>query len=68
MDKNLSVPKIVPRIYRAIMRNICFDLLAYYCAMSGVGNKLRSLPEKDILGVKIAIGRRFIFRIQEDNL
>jgi hypothetical protein len=50
------------------MRNICFDLLAYYCAMSGVGNKLRSLPEKDILGVKIAIGKRFIFRIQEVNL
>jgi len=36
--------------------------------MSGVGDKLRSLPEKDILGVKIAIGRRFIFRIQEVNL
>jgi len=26
------------------------------------------LPEKDILGVKIAVGRKFIFRIQEDNL
>jgi len=31
--------------------------------MSGSGEKPRQLPEKDILGVKIIIGRRFIFRI-----
>ncbi len=54
--------------YRATMRNIIFALFAHYCAMSVVGDKLRSLPEKDILGVKIAIGIRFIFRIQEDSL
>ncbi len=37
--------------YRATMRNIIFALFAHYCAMSGVGDKLRLLPEKDILGV-----------------